>query len=232
MLEFAPWDQWLRHYVDDRGRVDYETWQREARQPLRAWLQNLSTVDPTDYTTDEQLALWLNLYNALVVARILDRYPLTSIRPTFLGIPNWIAFFWFFLRPTYLLNGARYSLNQIEHGILRRQFQEPRIHFALVCAAIGCPLLRAEAYTPDRVRAQLEDDAHRFIHNPDKVYYDAATGILYCSQILKWYRQDFLTVAPCLPDYIHIYLPDAPLTAATPVSYLPYDWTLNQRTSS
>lgn len=232
MLDFVLWDQWLRRYVNDWGQVNYSAWQQESVQPLQDWLERLSSLNPTNYSLDEQLALWLNLYNALVIARILDRYPIASIRPTLLGVPNWVAFLWFFWRPAYQLHGDQYSLNRIEHGTLRPQFKEPRIHFALVCAAIGCPLLRPEAYVPEQVRTQLEDDARRFVQNPDKVRYDSSTATLYCSQILKWYRQDFLAVAPSLPDYLQSYLPEVSLNAATPVQYLPYDWRLNQRTSS
>jgi hypothetical protein len=91
---------------------------------------------------------------------------------------------------------------------LRKKFNEPRIHFALVCASLGCPLLRKEAYYGETVRNQLEDDAMRFINNPDKVRYEASTQTLYCSKIFKWYKKDFLQVAASIPDYIRGYLKD------------------------
>lgn len=228
MLDFESWDQLLRRYVDAQGRVNYQTWQAESMQTLRDWLQQLSPIDPKRLPLLQQLALWLNLYNALVILQVLERYPIDSIRPKILGIPNWLAFFRFFQRSIYSLDQQPYSLNLIEHAILRQQFNDPRIHFALVCASIGCPLLRQQAYFPDTVKDQLEDDARRFINNPAKVQYDGQT--LYCSKIFKWYGADFLEVADSIPAYIAPYL-ELSLSAATPLRYLDYDWQLNQRTS-
>lgn len=229
--DFAPWDRLLQRYVDGEGRVNYQGWQAEALPALRQWLQQLSPIDPRTLPLQQQLALWLNLYNALVILQVLQRYPIRSIRPEILGIPNWIGFFRFFQRSVYTLNDQPYSLNTIEHAILRQQFNEPRVHFALVCAAIGCPLLRPQAYFPDTVQTQLEDDAKRFIGNPAKVRYDAPTQTLYCSKIFKWYGEDFREAAGSIPAYIAPYLGIA-LTDAPRLRYLEYDWRLNQRTSS
>lgn len=230
------WNQLLQHYVDRQGRVDYQLWKAEASEPLFNWLEECSAVTIQTLTEDEQLTFWLNLYNALVIAQILPRYPIASIRPKVLGVPNWLQLFRFFSRPVFSMQGQNYSLNAIEHGIIRSQFGEPRIHFALVCAAIGCPLLRNEAYYPDRVGQQLAEDADRFINNPAKVHYAAAQNILHCSQIFKWYGKDFLTVSDSIADYLRGYFRGASeLPEAVKVSYLPYDWGLNQqlqRTSS
>lgn len=232
-IAFAPWEALLRQYVDDQGRVDYRAWQQEQPHQLNQWLSTFQSSNLNlNLTREEQLALWINLYNAFTIARILERYPIASIQPKILGVPNWLAFLWFFSRPAHVVAGKRYSLADIEHKILRSQLQEPRIHFALVCASIGCPLLRNEAYWPDRVQQQLEADASRFINNADKVRYDAKTQTLYCSQIFKWYRQDFLQVADSIPDYIRRYATDLPLNAETPIKYLDYDWQLNQRISA
>ena len=231
MIDFAVWDSLLRQYVDQQGRVDYQAWSQQPKT-LMNWLAGLEPLDLKPDLTDEQLALWINLYNAFTISTILERYPIASIRPVVLGIPNWFAFLRFFQRRAYRFSNQTYSLAQIENKILRDRWHDPRIHFAIVCASIGCPLLRNAAYTSDLVEHQLEDDAHRFINNLDKVRYDAQTETLYCSKIFKWYRQDFLQVAGSIPDYICIYRPDLPLTAATAIAYLDYDWSLNQRTSS
>lgn len=225
-------DGMLRTYVDAEGRVDYGRWQREARADLQQWLDSVSTRPVATLPPDHQLALFINLYNALVIEQVLARYPIRSILPTVLGVPNWFAFWRFFERSLLPLDGQSLSLNAIEHGIVRKQFVEPRIHFALVCAAVGCPLLRRGAYRPERVREQLEDDAQRFIHNPAKVRYDAASQTLYCSKILQWYGKDFLKVAPSIPAYIQRYLPEVSIPETVTVRFLPYDWHLNQRTSS
>lgn len=234
MVDFTPWDALLRQYVDERGRVDYQAWKKEQPQAIFEWLSSLEELNLNlDERSDTQLALWINLYNAFTISSILESYPIDSILPKILGIPNWLAFLWFFSRRKYHFLGRRYSLAQIENDILRKKFQEPRIHFAIVCASIGCPWLRNNAYLPDRVREQLDEDARRFINNPDKVRYDFQTSTLYCSQIFKWYRQDFLKVAPSVQEYIGSYLQtDLPIAASTPIEYLYYDWNLNQRRSS
>jgi hypothetical protein len=231
MINFTAWDELLNQYVDSQGRVNYRAWKAESSQALNQWLADIEEVDIRSMShPDERLALWINLYNACTIASILERYPISSIQPKIFGIPNWIGFAWFFYRPAHKVAGRYYSLNHIEHQILRREFDEPRIHFALVCASIGCPLLRNGAYWAESVRVQLEDDAIRFINNPDKVRYDSQTQTLYCSKIFKWYRSDFLKVAPSIPDYIRPYLKsDSAIASSIPIAYLNYDWSLNQQ---
>ncbi len=231
MINFATWDKLLHQYVNSQGRVNYRAWKTESSQILNQWLAGIKYVDITSTNSSEQqLALWINLYNAFTVASILESYPIASIQPKIFGMPNWLAFAWFFYRPTHKVGNSYYYLNQIEHRILRRQFNEPRIHFALVCASVGCPLLRNEAYYAETVLAQLEDDAIRFINNPDKVRYNLSTQTLYCSQIFKWYKSDFLKVAPSIPEYIRSYLKsDILITEKIAIAYLDYDWNLNQQ---
>lgn len=229
MYDLQPWDELLHQYVDEQGLVNYQAISRESTQKLTNWLNELSQINPELLNREQQLAFWLNLYNALVITQVLKNYPIESILPKFLGIPNWLAFWRFFSRSIYSINQHCYSLNNIEHDLIRQQFQEPRIHFALVCAAKGCPLLRNEAYSSDRLETQLHEDALRFINNPQKVFYDDSDRLLYCSQIFKWYRKDFLKVANSIPEYIQTYLNiDLPVNESIEVKYLDYDWHLNQ----
>jgi hypothetical protein len=237
MIDFDPWHHLLQRYVNDQGRVNYRQWQQDDFETLSAWLRSLHPQAlPAEPSAELQLALWINVYNAVTIYRILQRYPLKSVRPEIFGVPNWLAFLSFFNAPIFewSANGKpqRLSLNQIEHEILRQRFNEPRIHFALVCASVGCPLLRNQAYECDRVRHQLEEDAVRFINNVDKVRYDAASQTLYCSKIFKWYKDDFLVVAPSVPAYVGQYLKsDSPKPSQTcEVQYLPYSWSLNAQT--
>ncbi len=232
MIDFSAWDFMLKHYVNGQGQVDYAAWHSESYKKLEEWLASQRHIELNACSQDEAIAFLINLYNALTIQQVLKKYPIASIRPTFLGIPNWLAFLRFFTKKIYRLQGQSLSLNGIEHGLLRKRFQEPRIHFALVCASVGCPLLRAEAYVPDRLDEQLEADACRFIHNDDKVRYDATQQTLYCSKIFKWYGTDFLTVAASIPDYISQYRPDFDLSSDVTVKFLPYSWELNQRISS
>ncbi len=233
-IDFTPWDNLLREYVDKQGRVNYVAWKRDQPQKLTNWLSTIFQPEiEANLSNSEQLALWINLYNAFTVAAILERYPIKSILPKILGIPNWLSFLWFFQRRVYNVGGKFYSLGEIENNILREKLQEPRIHFAIVCASIGCPLLRDGAYYPEQIQQQLDDDARRFINDVGKVCYDEENNILFCSKIFKWYQKDFLKVAPTIPEYIRSYLnSDLPITASTPIKYLYYDWNLNQRISS
>ncbi|MBW4441309.1 MAG: DUF547 domain-containing protein [Plectolyngbya sp. WJT66-NPBG17] len=221
-MDFEPWNELLQTYVNDRGKVDYARWKQEQPNAISEWIASLNWNDPAP---EEQLSLWINLYNAFVIEKILPRYPLRSIQPKILGIPNWVAFFQFFFNRDRTAFNQAFSLGQIENEFLRKQFQDPRIHFAIVCASIGCPLLRNEAYFPERVYQQLEDDKTRFIQDPDKVKQDR--DVLYCSKIFKWYRQDFLAVAPSIPEYIN---PE--IAKDIRVSHLDYDWSLNQAATS
>jgi hypothetical protein len=227
MLDIATWDGLLRRHVDDRGRVDYATWQRQGTVELEQWLAAQRPFDPEPGSRAETMALWINLYNALVIRQVLARFPLASIRPTIAGVPNWPAFLAFFSRPVISLQGQPLSLNRIEHAILRTRFDDPRLHFSLVCAAVGCPLLRPEAYRAERLEAQLEEDALRFLQHPDKLRFDPANGRLHVSRIFQWYRGDFLAVAPSIPAYVGRYRPELGLPTGVRISHLPYDWALN-----
>jgi hypothetical protein len=227
MIDVAVWDGLLRRHVDGRGLVDYGAWHRHDTAPLEQWLAAQRPFDPSEGEGPEALALWINLYNALVIREVLRRYPLASIRPTVAGFPNWLAFLRFFSRPVIVLQGRPLSLNRIEHRILRPRFGDPRVHFALVCAARGCPLLRPEAYRPERIEEQLEEDAHRFLQHPGKLRFDAARRTLHCSRIFQWYRRDFQAVAPSIGAYVGRYRPDLELPAGVRIAYLPYDWALN-----
>ncbi|MBD0314873.1 MAG: DUF547 domain-containing protein [Microcoleus sp. T3-bin5] len=229
-IDFRIWDELLQRYVDDLGRVNYRRWKAEGADVLRVWLESLADVDLADFTdADARLALWLNAYNAIAISQVLEVYPIASIRPKVLGIPNWLSFLDFFTRSNTIVGGKKYSLNQIEHAILRPEFAEPRIHFALVCASVGCPLLRRGAYFPESVRTQLEADASRFIHNPDKVRYDAQKKTLYLSKIFKWYEEDFVKAAGSVAEYVGRYLgPEAAVGDGWAIVFLPYDWNLNR----
>jgi hypothetical protein len=224
-MNFEPWNELLKTYVNDRGRVNYQRWKQEQPNAISDWIASLNWNDPSP---DEQLSLWINLYNAFVIEKILDRYPIASIQPKILGIPNWIAFFYFFLNRDRTVFNQQFSLAQIENERLRKQFQDPRIHFTIVCASIGCPLLRNEAYFPDRVQQQLEEDAARFIQNPEKVRYDSQQNVLHCSKIFKWYRQDFSVP---IPQYIDQYS-EQRIALNPTIKYLEYDWNLNQAATS
>lgn len=231
LIDFGPLDDMLREYVSE-GTVDYERWQAESVDRLEQWLAAVGSVDIEQLDREGAIAFLINLYNALVIRQVLQKYPIDSIRPEILGIPNWVSFLLFFKKKIYTLNGESLSQDNIEKDILRDRYSEPRIHFALVCASSGCPLLRSEAYLPAKLNEQLNEDALRFINNPEKVKYNKANQTLYCSKIFKWYKEDFLTQADSIPKYIQSYHIDAQIPTDIEIEHLPYSWALNQRTSS
>ena len=139
MNDLPIWDQLLRRYVDQAGRVDYEAWSTHDPQTLCRWLAQQS-ADTNG--REDHLAHWINLYNAFTIQSVLSAYPIASIRPTLMGLPNWIALLRFFQRRVHRLGNELFSLAQIENRMLRQITADPRIHFAIVCASVGCPLLR------------------------------------------------------------------------------------------
>jgi hypothetical protein len=221
----ARWTALLARWVQD-GRVDYAGLQQHGRGALEAYLAGLSNACAADYerwTAAERIAFWLNAYNAATVRLVLDHYPIASIRKI-----GWLpgAAFREKLLPMPGLKGATISLDDIEHGTLRSSFREPRIHFALVCAARSCPALRSEAYRGADLDAQLDDQARRFLHDPRKNRVDTAARTLHLSPIFEWFRGDFEASGGSLPGYVARYLGDV---AGYDVEFLDYDWSLNDR---
>ncbi len=209
------------------------------RTALQAYLQSLSSVAPSEYagwTKPQRLAFLINAYNAFTLDLVLTRYPaLASIKE----LGSLFQSPW--KRRFFTLLGEERSLDDIEHGMIRAPgaFDEPRIHVAVVCASIGCPMLRPEAFVAARLEAQLEDSMRRFLADPARNRYDAANGKLRVSRIFDWYRKDFEQghggfdslkatfaryadqLSPEAAARVHIHAGDYAL------SYLEYDWRLN-----
>lgn len=224
--DHAAWSVILGRVVAE-GQVDY-TGLRAGARDLDAYLSMLSDACGPDYegwTPPQRLAFWINAYNAFTVRLILDHYPVASIRR--IGWLPGAAFRTRFI-PMAGLKGRTISLDEIEHGTLRSAFHEPRIHFALVCAARSCPSLRSEAYRAADLDAQLDDQARRFLGDPAKNRVDVAARTLYLSSIFRWFRDDFETGGRTLASYVDRWL--EPEVSGFEVRFLDYDWRLNDRT--
>jgi hypothetical protein len=208
--------------------VNYAGLARDGQTPLAAYLDTLSGTCASDYegwTRDERIAFWINVYNAFTVRQVLDHHPIDSVRR--IGWLPGAAFRRRFI-PMEGLRGGRISLDDVEHATLRADFREPRIHFALVCAARSCPALRAEAYRASDLERQLEDQGRTFLRDPTKNRFDPATKVLYLSSIFRWFRGDFEAAAGSLPAFVSRYMDDAGVTAPeVRVEFLDYDWALN-----
>jgi hypothetical protein len=206
------WDALLQQYVNAIGKVNYRGLLAEGPR-LQAYLDALAAQAPDQsWPRDEKLAYWINAYNAFTVKLILDHYPLASILDLHGGKTwdvRWIE-----------LGGQTYSLNQIEHEIIRPQFREPRIHFAVNCAAVSCPPLLNRAWTAARLEADLERQTEKFINNP--AYNQLSAAAVRVSKIFEWYAEDF----GGLIAYLNRYGAE-PIDAGAQVSFLEYDWRLN-----
>ncbi len=212
------------------GSVDYAAL-KAAPVELTTYLTELGAVGEPEFNgwdRPAQMAFLINLYNAATLKLIVDHYPVGSIR----RIGGWFGSPWDI--QCVRLFGHDVSLNHLEHGILRPRYKEPRIHFALVCAARSCPPLRGEPFVGDRLDEQLEDQGKRFLSQADKNRVDVKTTPLTVelSPIFDWYRTDFPTEPARLAEFLSRYLPknagDALRGGTYRVRYTAYDWLLNR----
>jgi hypothetical protein len=230
-VDHAPFSALLARHVRD-GLVDYDAF-RDA-PAFASYLRTLATTNPDSLSHAEQLAFWINAYNAYTIAQINahnERTSITNINKAFGFVKAGGAW----SEPMALVHGTAYTLDQIEHEQIRPVFREPRIHFALVCAALGCPPLRSEAYSAERLDAQLEDQAQRFLRqSPTKNRVDLSGRTVYLSPILDWYGRDFAPDQRGVLRWISRYWPAGPerrlLEEGTArVRWTRYDWALNGR---
>ena len=218
-------DRVLQTYVNSRGQVNY-TALKNNPQELETYLDTLAVMSPEDLPSQDQLAFWINAYNALTIKGIIDHYPTTSVRK----IKPLRGFFY---RLKFKVGGKSYTLNEIEHDIIRSEFVESRIHFVLVCASGGCPVLENRAFFPDTLEERLENATFNFISNPEKVRLDRVNRVLYLSKIFNWYEEDFEGTHDGIIDFITNYLSETDAEflkqEEVTIQYLDYDWTLNDQ---
>lgn len=212
--DHSAFDDLLRKYVSASGVVNYKGINSEMDQ-LEAYLTILEQNPvSSDWSRNQKLAYWINAYNAFTIKLILDHYPVNSIQEIAGGKPwdlKWIK-----------LGGKTYSLNQIENDIIRPEFNEPRIHFAVNCAAQSCPPLANEAFTADNLDLLLEEQTKAFINNPK--YNTIRAGSVKVSKIFDWYGQDFGDITAFINKYS-----EEQISASTTISYADYNWNLNNK---
>lgn len=224
----APYDRLLQRYVtagsDGVNRVNYRAWAASAadRAALDAYIAAHEAARPSQLSRNEQFAFWANLYNAVTLDVVLDAYPVSSIRqirPSLLAIGPWTM-------DRVTVEGRRLSLDDIEHGIMRPTFRDPRVHYAVNCASIGCPNLQREAFRGASLDVQLDAAARAFIAS-DRGVRITAQG-LRLSRIYQWFAEDFGTEAQ-LRDHLARYATGAraaDIRNQRIVGYA-YDWDLN-----
>jgi hypothetical protein len=219
----AVFDQLLREHVDADGWVDYAGFQRDT-ELLDAYLAALAHVDLDSMTRDEKLATLINAYNAFTIRLILD-FADGDTFPSIKDIPankRWKHQRWW-------LGGKLVSIDQIEHEMIRPVFGEPRVHFALVCAAYSCPKLRNEAYTPGSLEEQLADQT-AYVHSHDRwLRVDGDT--VYLTRLYDWYGSDFETDGQTVRDFVSAQseAASAAFARGADVEWIDYSWALNSR---
>jgi len=220
-VSHAQWDSLLREHVTREGWVNYQGFIRDSTR-LRAYLELLSAhhPNPNTWSREERLAYWINAYNAFTVQLVIEHYPVASIKDIKNGIP-FVNTVWDIKFVD--IEERTYDLNNIEHGIIRARFDEPRIHFAVNCASFSCPKLRSEAYTAGKLDQQLEEQTRDFLNDPDKNRIES--NYLRLSRIFQWYGGDFKEKGSLI-EFIAPFTPvDIQLDAK--VDFMDYDWRLN-----
>ena len=213
------WDQLLGKYVNEEGWVDYPGFIEDSAL-LEKYLMLLSKNPPAPgWREEDKLAYWINAYNAFTVKIITDNYPLESIRDLH-RLPL-VATIWH--KEFFEIGGQPASLDQIEHGILRKEFDEPRIHFAINCASVSCPVLRNEAYSAENLESQLTDQAERFLR--EEIRNEIGKDKVRLSMIFLWFRGDFKRKGTLI-EFLNRYAP-VEIAEDADISYLSYDWSLN-----
>ncbi|MEL6978689.1 MAG: DUF547 domain-containing protein [Pseudomonadota bacterium] len=226
--DHAPWTAFLQRHrsLDANGvaLLPYGAVTEEERATLSAYIGALEAADPTTMTRAAAFAYWANLYNAKTVDLVLEAYPVSSIkrvRGGLFGSGPW-------REKTMTVLGRALSLDDVEHGIMRPIWNDPRIHYAVNCAAIGCPNLQAEAWEPETLEGALDAAARDYVNDPRGA--KVANGRLVVSSIYEWFQADFggddAGVIAHLAAYAAPELADA-LKGVDRVWDDEYDWSLN-----
>ena len=227
-VDHSLWDDVLIRHIgvseDGVNRFDYALAAAHDQPRLNAYIAMLEKVVVTELAEAEQLAYWINLYNAVTVRVILDHYPVDSIRD--------IRFKWWEQGPwkkkLVTVEGAALSLDDIEHEIVRPIFADNRAHYALNCASIGCPNLQPRAYTRDNLEQLLESGAREYINNPRGARFDGDALIV--SSLFEWYAEDFGENQRQVIEHLKQYAQPSlgrRLERVNEIDDFFYDWSLN-----
>jgi hypothetical protein len=217
------WDELTKKHVTEKGYLDYKGMVKDSTK-LNKYLKQLSENHPNDsWSSNQRKAFWINAYNAFTVKLIVDNYPVKSIKDLGGSIyrvntPWDIKFI--------NIGDNEYHLNDLEHNILRKEWEDARIHSAVNCASISCPALRAGAFTADKLDEQLDEQMRLFINDKTKNVITEKSAKL--SKLFKWFSGDFKNNAPSVIAYINKFS-TTKLSEDANIDYLEYDWNLNDK---
>ena len=225
----AAFDVILKRYVEENGTVRYGAL-RMSLDPLSRFVEQIGAVSPDSHpalfpTRAHRLAYWINTYNALVIWVMAQDYPEKKDR-----LGSQAGQDRFFHKTLFRIGGRNRTLDDIETNAIRKQFREPRIHFAVVCASKSCPWLAREAFTAERLEEQLERGARLFLNRASNVSVDAARREVRLSALFDWYGQDFGSSVEAVLRFIGKYRTAGALLqeGKWKVSYFAYDWGINE----
>ena len=225
---YNSFDTILQSFSTSDGKIDYTSIRNDPFN-LNKFLNFIGTVSPRshhDYFSEaDAKAYWINVYNALAIKTIIDNPDVDSIREIAWGM----GAFW---RTKFVVGGEKLTLNNIEHKILRKQYKDPRIHFAINCASNSCPPIGNRIVTGENLSEQLDKKAFDFINNAANVRFDHRAKKVYLSRIFKWFKKDFTRNHTSLLEYILKYHSAKDLIEYDEISsykiiYNQYDWSLN-----
>lgn len=235
-FNYTPLNRTLGRVVNAQGRVDYEAVKTDA--DLQAFVDQIAQISPDTHPSffssrADSLAFWINAYNACVLAGVSKAYPISSVTEI-------APAFGFFKIYRFVVGGRRFTLDQIEHEVIRKQFADPRIHAAINCAAVGCPRLLNEAFIPDKLDDQLNSVMRDMIRSPMHVHINRETRVVSLSAIFDWFSSDFTSYVQAreageiVLDYISLFLSkdDTQYLQNHPdlkIVFLDYDWSLNNQ---
>ena len=209
----SSWNDLLQKHVSNQGNVNYQGFKKDAKT-LRVYITSLGELMPNEnWTKQEKLAYWINAYNAMTIDLILRNYPVSSIKDI---KDPWKQRYW-------QLGDKWYNLDEIEHQIIRKM-DEPRIHFALVCAAKSCPKLHNKAFTADTLEEDLSKLTREFLADESKN--NIAQNNLKLSKIFKWFAKDFKKKGSLI-DFLNQYT-DVKISDKAKKSFKDYNWDLNE----
>ena len=231
-VDHSKWAKILDRYLvvgqDGLNRFQYGAVSEGDKQGLKSYLADLQDLDVTALNRDEQFSYWMNLYNALTIDVVLDHYPVTSIRNIslsgFFSIGPWKA-------SLVTVDGQDLSLDDIEHGILRGLWKDPRIHYGVNCASVGCPNLQPQPFTGKTVDDQLTQAAIAYVNDPRGVRVNE--NRVRVSSIYSWFKEDFGNSDQGVLDHLKTYADEnlkADLSTFSRINGYDYDWSLNDAT--
>ncbi len=209
----SDWDALLKKNVTNDGKVSYKSFKKDKAK-LDAYCDLISNSKPSDtWKKEDLMAFWINAYNAYTIKLVTDNYPISSIQKLDGGKP------WDVKRIT--INGTKFSLNDIENNVLRKNYKDPRIHFAVNCAAKSCPTLLNKAFTGANLNASLDAQATKFVNNTD--FNTLSKSSASVSKIFDWYAVDFGDLTTFLNKYA-----TNKLDKGAKITFQEYKWTLNE----